>query len=145
MTSQEIRATYSRAYQLAKEHGDEEANKRLPLWEIAYQLAVMNELEREFMERVKPESLADPIRQGSETEVRGENLASGFPELYLAAKRLLVTRAGYGSEEFEGLRNAVHAVSDKTEDAMAAHFSAQPGSQDPPTSDNPILPGGNEL
>ena len=47
-----------------------------------------------------------------------------FAELYLAAKMVLVRRAEYGSDEFETLRNVVHAVPDELVDQMAGVLHA---------------------
>jgi hypothetical protein len=76
MTSDEIQRTIQRGIKLGTE-GDEEAAKRLPLWEIAYQLAVMNERnasgdQQAVDEMLKKVGLGSPVRAASETEVRGD-------------------------------------------------------------------------
>jgi hypothetical protein len=76
MTSDEIQRTIQRGIKLGTE-GDQEAAKRLPLWEIAYQLAVMNERnasgdQQAVDEMLKKVGLGSPVRAASETEVRGD-------------------------------------------------------------------------
>jgi hypothetical protein len=75
MTSEEIKQTKKRAHRLA-EQGDESANNRIPLWEIAFQLAVLNErageefrwrMEQTALDREMDASEAAAKASGNET------------------------------------------------------------------------------
>jgi hypothetical protein len=77
MTSDEIQRTIDRGKKLGAD-GDEEAAKRLPLWEIAYQLAVMNERNASGDQQavdamLKKVGLGSPVGADSDKAVRGSD------------------------------------------------------------------------
>ncbi len=78
------------------------------------------------------ENLGAPVNADSNPEVRG---SGALRTLYIAANTVLCNRAKYGSQEFEDLRDAIHAIERNSENAALWEMIQHP---------NPILPGSNE-